>query len=275
MSQCLAAVNYYRLSGYWHPFKNPDETFKPGTTFESIWQRYAFDRRFRLLVMDAIERIEVAVRCQLSFHLAHAYGAFGYATDPRALPKLGPDDRALFLKRVRDEVERSKEAFVGHFKAKYGDSHAELPIWMATELMALGSIVTLFQGSSNQTKKAVAAVFGMPHEVFGSWLRTLNVIRNTCAHHGRLWNRVLGFKPLIPRQRDYPDWHHPVEIANDKLFGILTICNYCLRTIAPQSHWEARLKALFAEFPDVPRQEMGFPENWLESPLWKHAGKMR
>ncbi len=59
----LAVVNYYRLSGYWHPFRNSgDDTFRPNTTFTNVWQRYAFDRRLRLLVIDAIERIEVAVR---------------------------------------------------------------------------------------------------------------------------------------------------------------------------------------------------------------------
>ena len=43
MMSRLAVVNYYRLSGYWHPFRNPDQdTFRPNTTFEVVWQRYAF-----------------------------------------------------------------------------------------------------------------------------------------------------------------------------------------------------------------------------------------
>lgn len=82
----LAVVNYYRLSGYWHPFRNPGaDTFRPNTTFDSVWQRYAFDRRLRLLVMDAIERIEVAVRTRLAYCLAHQSGdPFAYATNPAA-----------------------------------------------------------------------------------------------------------------------------------------------------------------------------------------------
>ena len=37
----LTVVNYYRLSGYWHPFRNPaDEAFRPNTTFDNVWQRY-------------------------------------------------------------------------------------------------------------------------------------------------------------------------------------------------------------------------------------------
>jgi len=71
LTHCLSVVNYYRLSAYWFPFKVIDpitgmESFKPGTTFEEIWNRYTFDRRLRLLVMDAIEHIEVAI-----FRLQH------------------------------------------------------------------------------------------------------------------------------------------------------------------------------------------------------------
>ncbi len=268
IAQRLASVNYYRLSGYWYPFRNPDDSFKAGTSFETVWNRYAFDRRFRLLVMDAIERVEIAVRCQLSYHLAHDFGAFGYATNPLALPKLRPEERAQFLDRVRDEVNRSRETFVAHFKTKYGDVHSDLPIWMATELMSFGSIITLFRGSPKHTKNAIASTFGMPPEVLSSWLLSINAVRNICAHHGRLWNRVLGVKPMIPRKSDYPVWHEPVKVENDRVFGMLTISNYCLARIAPQSRWSERLRALFVEFPDIPQGDMGFPEDWSKSPLW-------
>jgi len=68
MQQCLKVVSYYRLSGYWYPFRRSDNTFKPDTSFAEVWTRYAFDRQLRLLVMDAIERIEVAVRSKLAHH---------------------------------------------------------------------------------------------------------------------------------------------------------------------------------------------------------------
>lgn len=56
----LSSVNYYRLSGYWFHRRLPDDSFKPGTTFAAVWDQYVFDRRLRLLVMDAVERIEIA-----------------------------------------------------------------------------------------------------------------------------------------------------------------------------------------------------------------------
>jgi len=270
----LGAVNYYRLSGYWHIFRmGTSHQFRPNTTFDFVWQLYIFDRRLRLLVMDAIERIEVTARTQLAYHHSHlARSPFGYADDPVFLPQLPPIERARFVRDIEEETAYSKETFVEHFRTKYGDNHKHMPIWVACEIMSFGCVLTFYNGSHPDIKKQVAAPFGVHDVVFSSWLSTLNTIRNICAHHGRLWNRVLGIKPKIPEKNKHPQWHEPVEITNDRIFGILTICKFCLDRIAPQSHWPGRLQALLDEFPKVPRSSMGIPANWRECPIWKTMG---
>ena len=268
----LAVVNYYRLSGYWHPFRNSaDDAFKPNTTFDKVWERYAFDRHLRLLVMDAIERIEVAVRTRLAYCLAHQSGdPFAYATDPAALPGLPPDERIRFLADLANETAHSKETFAEHFRNKYGDQHKHMPIWMAAEVMTFGWMLTLFRGAHPDVRKQVASAFGVHDVVLSSWLLALNTIRNTCAHHGRLWNRQFGTKPKIPAKD--PAWNSPVVVRNDRIFGILTICKYCLDRIAPQSHWPDRWRGLLAKYPYVPRGSMGVPANWDECPIWTPPG---
>jgi abortive infection bacteriophage resistance protein len=70
----LKFVGYYRISGYSLPLskKSTDGThdFKDGVTFTDILNLYRFDRELRLLVMDAIERVEVAFRSCLSNTMA-------------------------------------------------------------------------------------------------------------------------------------------------------------------------------------------------------------
>ena len=34
----LKNVNYYRLSGYLYPYRQANDNFKPGTTFEQVWR---------------------------------------------------------------------------------------------------------------------------------------------------------------------------------------------------------------------------------------------
>ena len=264
----LKDVNYYRLSGYLYPYRQKGDNFKSGTTFEKAWRHYTFDRRLRLIVMDAIERFEVSIKTQLIYALAHSTGAFGYATASN-FPGLSTEDHERLIKTIKDEADRSKEKFVDHFKDKYGDKHEHLPLWMAGEIMSFGCALTLYRGISDKIKRDIAVHYGIPDVVLTSWLHTINVIRNICAHHSRLWNREFGVKPFIPRKNKYPQWHEPVAIGQNRIFGILTILHYLLRISAPQSNWKARLCALLDEYPEISRWSMGFPDNWRDSLLWK------
>jgi len=171
------------------------------------------------------------------------------------------------MQRLRDEYDNSHEQFIKHFKALYGDAHTLPPYWIITELMAFGTLLTMFRGVPQSVKREIAGRFGVNAKVLESWLKTLNIIRNICAHHGRLWNRELGFKPMIPKKD--PKWHEPAEVTNDRVFGVLTILKCMLDDVAPQSAWTDRLLRLLDEYSDLPRNRMGFPANWQDCPIWK------
>jgi abortive infection bacteriophage resistance protein len=79
----LENVNYYRLSAYLYPFRNSDDTFKQETTLAEVWRRYTFDRQLRLSVMDAIERIEVAMRTKVTNAFVLRYGPLYFKLDEK------------------------------------------------------------------------------------------------------------------------------------------------------------------------------------------------
>ncbi|MCW5558637.1 MAG: Abi family protein [Verrucomicrobiae bacterium] len=140
---------------------------------------------------------------------------------------------------------------------------------MAGELMTFGNLFTLFRGIETPMKQAVAGEYGVADAVLHSWLATLNQVRNLCAHHARLWNRVFGIKPTIPRRNKHPQWHAPVPITDDRLFGVLTVLHYLLKQVAPRSHWCFRWEDLLGLYPEIPLANMGFPANWKDSSLWQ------
>jgi len=266
----LKNVNYYRLSGYLYPYRQTNDNYKSGTTFERVWRHYTFDRRLRLIVMDAIERFEVSIKTQLIYAFAHSTGAFGYA-ELNNFPNISSEKHERLIKTIADEANHSKEKFVNHFRSKYGDTHHHLPLWMAGEIMSFGCALTIYRGMPDKIKKYISAHYRIPDAVLTSWFQTINVIRNICAHHSRLWNKELGVKPFIPRKKKYPEWHEPVAISQHRIFGILTILHYLLRISAPQSKWKMRLNTLLDEYPEISRWSMGFPDNWKESPLCKDS----
>jgi abortive infection bacteriophage resistance protein len=264
----LKSASYYRLSGYLFPFRNPDDTYKPGTTFQRVWSYYAFDRQLRLLVLDAIERVEIAVRTNFVYAFAHQYGPFGY-TLPENLPELEHPQHTDFLEKIGIERKRNREIFVKHFQNKYGDCHDHLPLWMASELMTFGMLLTFINGAGKSMRQRLGAIYGVSDDVLLSWMRAISGVRNICAHHGRLWNRELGYQPFIPKKHKHLEWHIPVEVQSNRVFGVLTVLKFFLKQVAPQSHWQIRLEDLLKRYPDVPRRPMGFAENWKECPIWK------
>lgn len=268
LTKRLKQVNYYRLSGYWYPFLNSDDTFKPQTSVEIIWRRYTFDRELRLLLMDAIEKIEVTIRTRIAYYFSEKYGAFGYQ-DKGNLPDINLKEYGDFISQFSRMTFSSKELFVSHFFDKYGDSHHGLPIWMAIELMSFGMMLTFYKGLEQPIRKKIAADFGTSEEVFTSWLHSITSIRNMCAHHARLWNKEIGYKPKIPKKRKHPKWHTPFEIKGDRIFGMIMILKYLLKIVAPNSKWGERVEKLTEKYNDLPIIKIGFPLNWKDSEIWK------
>ena len=273
----LAAVNYYRLSGYLYPFRQPDDTYQTGTTLEKVWYRYVFDRRLRVLILDAIERIEVAVRTKFIYHLSHyvpsgatdALGAFCYL-DHRSFPGFTSAGEYLnWRSKLARETARAKsEKFVQHFRNKYGAEHPELPSWMVAELMSFGTMLTLAKNVVPEVQGKVAAEYGFPVEQLISWLQALLVLRNACAHHDRIWNRGSG-KASKTQKNKFPLWHRTPVIPNDRTGYLLTVCHYWLGMISRTTRWKERLFALFDEFPEIPIDQIGLPADWRNHPLWK------
>lgn len=71
----LKNIGYYRLSGYLKNFQKRDSNeFFSETTFEKVLKLYVFDRKLRLLFLDAIERIEVSFRAIVSDTLCFETG---------------------------------------------------------------------------------------------------------------------------------------------------------------------------------------------------------
>lgn len=273
----LQSVNYYRLSGYLYPFRQADDFFLPGTTLDVVWRRYVFDRRLRVLLLDAIERIEVAVRTKLIYHLSHyvppgqnePMGAFGYL-DSRCFP--GFKQASEYLKwrsKLALETDRAKsEKFVQHFRHKYGIEHPELPGWIVAELMSFGALLSMARNIVPEIQTKVAGEYGFPVPLFQSWLHALMVLRNSCAHHDRIWNRESG-KACKTQPNKFPLWHQVPVIPNERTGYLLTICCFWLGKISQTSNWKMRLFQLFDEFPEIPLGPMGLPSDWRNHPLWK------
>lgn len=294
----LERIGYYRLSGYWFPFRErsgplvlldgPDgrprnpkrietvalDDFKPGATFERAVQLYVFDKQLRLLAMDALERIEIALRVDIS-HTLGRLDPFAYlrpdllhdSFSRRLDPKTGLTGHHTWLDKQAQLIVRSKEEFVRHNKTKYG---LPLAIWVACEVWDFGAMSKLYDGMRVQEQDTIAGKYGVRDgRIFASWLRSLNYLRNVCAHHSRLWNRNIVDQPKLPPATELP-WVAPFEHdvhAHARCFLLLRIARHVLRRVNPSSTWPSRLREHLRGFPDLDHLELalgdlGAPKHW-------------
>lgn len=257
---CLKHIGYYRLSAYFLPFKAGD-VFKPNTQFETIIDLYTFDRKLRLLLLDAIESIEVSVRSQLVYHLSHTYDTFAHL-DARCFS--GGFDHRQWLVKLSNTLQKSIEPFIGHYKQKYISS-PDLPLWMALEVISFGQLSQLFcKGLVGKDQQAIAKHYDVADVVLTSWMHVLVYTRNLCAHHARLWNRTLTVTPKCPGKLRLWD-----KKSSKNVYVSLAMMQYLLKIINPKSSWQEKLFSLLQEHPQVSIKLMGFPENWKDTNLWK------
>ncbi|MBK9348070.1 MAG: Abi family protein [Burkholderiales bacterium] len=185
----LERIGYYRLSGYWYDFRMRSayspldpvtggkpkkvrierpvlDEFKPGTRFHDAVDLYVFDKKLRLLVLDALERIEVALRVDLSHRLGER-DAFAYLKpdlfhenfSSKLDPTSGLTRHHEWLTKHAALVARSRETFMVHNKKKYG---LPLAIWVACEVWDFGCMSTLFAGLKSEDQDAIAQAYGVP-----------------------------------------------------------------------------------------------------------------
>ena len=193
----LSQYGYYRLSGYWHPLRNSslgldgegkptvkyDDEFVAGATLAQAIGLAEFDRRLRALFLEAIERIEIAMRVSVALLLgprgawahrdpAHFYPKF--AIQPH--PTIGVIPYGAWLARLNEHERRSKEQFTIHFREKYG---GPLPLWISIEVWDFGMLSQLVGGMAVADQQHLASALGIARRpLLPSWLRAINHIRN-------------------------------------------------------------------------------------------------
>lgn len=293
----LRQVGYYRLTGYLYPFRDSEpyrddngrertrvlNDYRPGTSIADATRLIDYDRGLRLLVIEAVDRIEVSLRMQVGHRLGHL-GAFAHR-DPVNFTSSFTEIRAhrgenspivsrwtTWLERVHGRQAESDEAFVAHFRQKYDDN---LPIWALTEILELGQLSRLYAGLDRVLATEIANAYGVPTKrVFGSWIASVNYVRNVSAHHARLFNRKLVQAPALPTAGQIPPLDHLRHSTSAKArFGVynaLAIMAHLVRTIDPKCDWNHRIATHLASFPSgtLTTADLGAPIDWMSLNLW-------
>lgn len=270
----LAYISYYRFCGYAIEFEGEivdgEKYYRDGTTFEQILDCYVFDRKLRLLIIDAIERIEIAIRTIMINELAlKCNDAHWYLDKSLFLPRFRHDDLIQSIKKETQYKaqdgsiqDKKRERFIRHYYNKY--QIPELPaVWMVAEVLPLGSWSMIFSNLvDRENQKIICKHFGINYVVMESWLHTLTYLRNLCAHHSKLWSRNFTLKPLVAN-----NYSQQLK-KNSRLSAQAAILKIFLDVISPGSEWAKHLRGLISDHPMIDVKRMGFTDDWESDSFW-------
>lgn len=289
--QWLSNISYYRLSAYWYPnriiTKNSDgqicrgDLFMPRTSFEDVIALYEADRKLRTLIHDGIERIEVALRARIG-ELLVSEGSLSYRNKIIFRPNFKHEEWLETAdKRVSRAMRRNES--IKHYADQYGGQY---PFWVLADVLDFSDISKLYEGLKTTDQYKLAEDLGVNIDLnllpanlrrktlrshpLVRWFEQLSIVRNTCAHHGRLWNK--SFTPASTNALRTVDGLSTLpDGQSGRIYGTLVLMAFLLRTISPNSSWQGKIVNLledkFIPNPIVSMKSMGLPNSWSGSLL--------
>ena len=267
----LRNVSYYRLAGYWWTLQSDPRRhrFRRGSTFQQVIDRYNFDRELRLIILDMIERIEVAIRTRMIYHFSLGYTPHWY--EDVMLVK----DAAAWnfnLKRITKETRKSSEVYLRKHFERYKKDPRNPPSWKALEIITMGTLSKMYANlrPTLPEKDTIAQEVGLLDQSYlENWLHGISIVRNIAAHHNRLFQRTITVTPrVLPTIAGR--WIDTSSVDMQSAYLQLSCMAYLLQYISPNNRFSLRLSDLFTKYrATVKFKEVGFPANWKSQPLWR------
>ena len=265
----LGHISYFHLKGYWWDMQTDriNHIFAQNSYFEDVIARYNFDRQLRLILFDAIEFIEIALRTKLIYHLSQAYGGLWYMNDNIVMDKT---EHQACLIDLQTEFARNGESFAKDFRTKYPNDNPDA--WLMFEVITFGTLSKIYSNLKHQLpqKSLIAHEFGLNSiNDLSSWLAAISYLRNVIAHHSQIFGRDILKRLVLPRSpRNQWLKFRVTPVQEKKPFVVISTMVYLCNAINPNNEIKNKLLTLFNNNPNIPIYKMGFFNNWQNDPLW-------
>ena len=272
LKKFLLNNNYYRISGYTLTLRQND-LFYENASFDNIKQIYQFDKRLRHSILSLTEEIEVRVKSMLAYYHSQKYGPMGYkdvntfhCADGNRVNTEAISNFLTVQKKALQQQDRMTETemFLKHFKEKHD---GKLPIWAYVEVLPISDVSKMYGILDIDIQKDIAKEFGYchnsGHELLAQLLHSITIVRNICAHGGRLYNRNFIRKPKLSKKQKQLLRHEDGKAVYDRLFSYILV----IKALSLPDDFELlkeHLLELTSKYSFVDMKYYGFPDNWKD-----------
>lgn len=286
----LSQIGYYRLSGFWYPCRRPkydqhgnflkdsetrlpirDDRFQDNVNINDIIELYLFDKKLRQLMLDGIERIEIYMRSIIAHEIGKldplAYEKEEFV-NPKVLKTKRKNGKAVnywyeWIDRLCHLIQVSNEDCIVWHKMR----NKPIPFWAVVECWDFGLMSKYFENLNGRCQNKVVKRLDIENaSTVINWLTEINILRNKCAHHSRIWNREAR-NPISIKGLDADPYFGKLNLSSDarhRNYGQIAIIWYLVKKIGPSSEWINKVADLVDSKPALdccPFTAMGFPDN--------------
>lgn len=140
---------------------------------------------------------------------------------------------------------------------------------MALEVISFGLLSKIFSNLKNdKTKDKIKDYYQLKDvDILVNWMMCINVLRNFCAHHSRIWNR--RYQKIVIPKKPKKLYITNKNINTNKLYCYLVNIQYLLQTINPQNDFKNEIHLLFSKTQIFKESDLGFPLNWRNEKFWE------
>lgn len=273
----LRKISYSRLKGFWWDMIDaPTNLFRANSQFKLVVERYDFDKNLRVILFNAIETIEIALRTKLINILSIRHGSLWYLNGNLFSDQKRHEEHVLVLKR---EFNRSKDRAVINYKKSNAGMWFPSKLtgenpdsWFIFEYATLGTLSKFYENllPASPLRSAIANEFGMYiSSDFSSWLKSITELRNIIAHHSRLWRRNLTSVPATPSKLPV-DWISSLVPADVRVkpYYVISAILYLVNVIDPSNTIKQQILHLVRNHPKINIEAYGFVGEWEREPVW-------
>ena len=205
VEKALKSIGFYRLRGYsFHLYDNSTKKYIKDTKFEDILKLYYFDQQLSALIFSMISKIEVALRVRLVEALL-IHGDALILQDS----SIFKDKKKYWqnISTIASEIARSNDVFIKH---NFDKHEGEIPVWAIVEVLSFGTLSKLIKNLKTGTGSSYSILatnyqyisqkgnlVKPSQKMFASWVQSISVLRNICAHNSRIYNRTIHTAPEI------------------------------------------------------------------------------
>jgi abortive infection bacteriophage resistance protein len=231
-----------------------------------------------LILFDAIERIEIALRTKMIYHLSMAYGGLWYLNASlfnSSITTVNGVTKTIHqntIDELQKEFNRSQEVFIKDHRNRYSNQDADA--WKILEVASMGTLSKLYKILNHQLPEKAIIAKEMRlnlHSELSSWLEAITYVRNIIAHHSRLWSRNMVKRPAENLNNPIGQWFdNPLtQVQTKKPFLIISCMVYLCNEVTPGHQIKTKILDLFSNNANIPVYKLGFLNDWENEPLWK------